>query len=173
MRQRQLTRCAVYPGSFDPPTLGHCDIVERASVLYDELVIAVALNGAKRPFFSSQERMELWKNTVSYLATDPSCCIRVCMVEGLIAHYCQENAIPYIVKGVRNSEDMVNEMNQAFVNRQISDVDTVFLPCRTEYSHISSTIVKDIVRHGGDVSWAVPRPVNRMLQQKRHGNNEQ
>lgn len=147
---------AVFPGSFDPPTLGHLDVIERASALFDEVVVAVAVNSAKQPMFSPAERVELIRTSVSI----PN--VRVQAVEGLVAAFAKQIGAATLVKGVRDSADAQGELALALINRHLG-IDTVLLPCAQELAHISSSFVRDIARHGGEVTDLVPAAVARAL----------
>lgn len=147
---------AVFPGSFDPPTLGHVDVIERAAALFEEVVVAVAENAAKLPMFAPQERVELIRASVSA----PN--VRVEAVDGLVADFAQRIGAATLIKGVRDSGDAQGELALALINRHLG-VDTVLLPCAQEMAHISSSFVRDISRHGGDVTSLVSPAVARAL----------
>ncbi len=147
---------AVYPGSFDPMTLGHLDVVERACALFDEVVVALALNADKagRYLLSLDARVDLARRCVAHLPQ-----VQVRTVEGLLADYCRRSGATAIVKGLRSGTDLDAETPMALLNRRLGAPDTVFLAADPAYAHVSSSLVKDVARHGGDVSALVPSAV--------------
>ncbi len=155
-------RRAVYPGSFDPPTLGHLDVIERAARLFDELIVAVAVNTDKKPLFSLQERVEMLQECCAHLPN-----VRVTQLEGLLARFAQQMGACAIVRGLRAVSDFEYEFQMASMNRQLApEVDTCFLMTHQHYAFLSSSIVKEVARLGGDVSPFVPPNVQRRLRQK-------
>lgn len=158
----RVTR-AVYPGSFDPPTNGHLDVIERASRCFGELVVAIVVNPQKRtPMFSLEEREEMLKASVAGLEN-----VRVEHFRGLLADYVRGLAADVIVKGLRVVSDFESEMSAALMNRALSDVDTLFLMSDQRYSFVSSSLVKEVFFLGGDVAALVPEPVLRVMAEKR------
>jgi pantetheine-phosphate adenylyltransferase len=158
----RLTR-AVYPGSFDPPTNGHLDVIERAARCFGELIVAVVVNPQKRaPMFSLEEREEMLRASV---ATIPG--VRVEHFRGLLADYVKSAQADVIVKGLRVVSDFESEMSAAMMNRSLSDVDTLFLMSDQKYSFVSSSLVKEVFFLGGDVAALVPKPVLRLMAEKR------
>ncbi|HEY2043177.1 MAG TPA: pantetheine-phosphate adenylyltransferase [Jatrophihabitans sp.] len=159
MNAEAKIRRAVCPGSFDPVTNGHLDIISRAADLYDEVVVAVLINKTKSSLFDVEERLELLgKVTVSY----PN--VRVDSFHGLLVDYCRSHQIPVIVKGLRAVSDFDYELQMAQMNRGLAGVDTLFMPTNPEYSFLASSLVKEIATYGGDVSSLVPKLVHeRML----------
>ena len=154
---------AIYPGSFDPPTNGHLDVIERASRYFGELVVAVVVNPQKRePMFTLEEREAMIRESVAHLAN-----VRVEHFRGLLADYVQAREVDVIVKGLRVVSDFENEMSTALMNRALSDVDTMFLMSDQKYSFVSSSIVKEVFFLGGDVAALVPDPVMRVMATKR------
>jgi pantetheine-phosphate adenylyltransferase len=146
---------AVCPGSFDPVTSGHVDVVRRATVLFDEVVVAVLTNPAKQPTFELEERLEMLTES---LAGVPR--VRVEAVSaGLLVDYCRQVGAVAVVKGLRSGTDFAYELPMALMNRHLSGVETVFLPGEPRFEHVSSSLVKEVVGHGGDVSGLVPDPV--------------
>jgi pantetheine-phosphate adenylyltransferase len=161
-RQSSAAR-AIYPGSFDPPTNGHLDVIERASKYFSELLVAVVVNPQKRePMFTLQEREEMIRRCVANLPN-----VRVEHFRGLLAEYVQARQVDVIVKGLRVVSDFENEMSTALMNRQLSNVDTMFLMSDQRYSFVSSSIVKEVFFLGGDVASLVPEPVMRVMATKR------
>jgi len=158
----RVTR-AVYPGSFDPPTNGHLDVIERAARVFGELVVAIVVNPQKRaPMFSLEEREAMLRASVTSLPN-----VRVEHFRGLLADYVRSAAADVIVKGLRVVSDFESEMSAALMNRSLSDVDTLFLMSDQKYSFVSSSLVKEVFFLGGDVAALVPEPVLRMMAEKR------
>jgi pantetheine-phosphate adenylyltransferase len=154
---------AVYPGSFDPPTNGHLDVIERASKYFSELLVAVVVNPQKRePMFTLDEREAMIRECVAHLPN-----VRVENFRGLLADYVQAREADVIVKGLRVVSDFESEMSTALMNRSLSDVDTLFLMSDQKYSFVSSSIVKEVFFLGGDVAALVPDPVMRVMATKR------
>lgn len=141
---------AVCPGSFDPVTLGHLDIVARARTMFDEVVLAVAHNSAKTYLFDLEHRLALARDAVAGLD------VRVEPVPGLLAAFCHDVGANAIVKGLRGGADVDAELAMALMNRHLSDVETVFVPGDGALAHVASSLVKDVARHGGDVADLVP-----------------
>jgi pantetheine-phosphate adenylyltransferase len=152
------TRRAVCPGSFDPVTNGHLDIISRAAELYDEVVVAVLINKTKSSLFSVEERLQMLREvTMKY----PN--VRVDAFHGLLVDYCRTNGIPVIVKGLRAVSDFDYELQMAQMNRGLAGVDTLFMPTNPEYSFLASSLVKEIATYGGDVSSLLPEHVHTKL----------
>ncbi|WP_296499429.1 pantetheine-phosphate adenylyltransferase [uncultured Actinomyces sp.] len=153
-------RLAVYPGSFDPLTLGHVDIASRATTLFDVVVIGVAHNAAKagRHLLDVEERLALVRASTSHLPG-----VEVDLVPGLLADYCRQRGASAIIKGLRNGSDLDAELPMALLNRDLGAPETVFLPASAVHAHISSSLVKDIAGYGRDVSALVPPAVARTL----------
>lgn len=147
-------RIAVCPGSFDPITFGHLDVVRRALTMFDEVVVAVATNDAKVPLFEAQVRVELARQVVADLPR-----ARVALVPGLLADFLQEQGACAVVKGIRGASDVDAEVPMALMNRHLSGVETVFVAGDQSLAHIASSMVKDIARHGGRIDDLVPAPV--------------
>jgi len=151
-------RRAVCPGSFDPVTNGHLDIIDRASRLYDEIIVAIFVNQAKSNLFSVDERREMLVE-----ATEAYPNVRIDTFQGLVVDYCRANDVPVIVKGLRAVSDFDYELQMAQMNRGLAGIDTLFMPTNPEYSFLASSLVKDIARWGGDVSALVPPLVLKRL----------
>ena len=149
-------RRAVCPGSFDPVTNGHIDIVSRASQLFDEVVVAVGVNKSKSRarLFSAEERMEMLEKVC---AAYPN--VTVAGFEGLLTTFCHDHGIHAIVKGLRAVSDFDYELQMAQMNSSLTDVETVFIPTSPEYSFLASSLVKEVAMFGGDVSGLVPPEV--------------
>ena len=146
-------RRAVCPGSFDPVTNGHLDIVSRASRLFDEVVVAVGVNKSKSSgrLFSAEERIGMLEEVC---AEHPN--VTVAGFEGLLTTFCTERGIHAIVKGLRAVTDFDYELQMAQMNSSLTEVETVFVPCAPEYSFLASSLVKEVATFGGDVSGLVP-----------------
>ena len=157
-------RRAVCPGSFDPVTLGHIDIIGRASKLYDEVVVAVLVNKTKSSMFSVDERMDMLTEVTAEYGN-----VRVDSFHGLLVHYCQANDIPVIVKGIRAVSDFDYELKMAQMNIGLAGVETLFMPTNPLYSFLSSSLIKDVAKWGGDVSPHVPEVVAARLRQRLAG----
>ncbi|MGI9114840.1 MAG: pantetheine-phosphate adenylyltransferase [Chthoniobacterales bacterium] len=147
-------RRAIYPGSFDPVTNGHLDVIERARKLFDEVIVAVAINDQKQPLFTAPERLHMLEDAISGGG------VRVAPMEGLLVDFAgRENACA-VIRGLRAISDFEFEFQMALMNRKLNArVETIFLMPKEEYTYLSSRIVKEIARLGGDVSSFVPRPV--------------
>ena len=151
-------RRAVCPGSFDPITNGHIDIIERASRLYDVVHVAVAINKSKQGLFSVEERMRMIEEVSAPFGN-----VVVESHHGLLVDFCREREIPAIVKGLRAVSDFDYELQMAQMNIGLSGVETLFVPTSPTYSFLSSSLVKEVAALGGDVSHLVPELVNRRL----------
>ena len=144
-------RRAVCPGSFDPVTNGHLDIVSRASLLFDEVVVAVGVNKSKNRLFDADERIEMLREVCA-----PYSNVKVDGFTGLLTDFCLEHGISAIVKGLRAVSDFDYELQMAQMNSSLTDVETVFVPTSPEYSFLASSLVKEVAAFGGDVSGLVP-----------------
>ncbi len=144
-------RRAVCPGSFDPVTLGHLDIVERASAIYDEVTVAVLVNKKKSSLFSVDERMDLLTRVTARYGN-----VKVDSFHGLLVDYCRTSQIPVIVKGLRAISDFDYELQMAQMNHGLAGVETMFMTTNPLYSFLSSSLVKEVATYGGDVSGLVP-----------------
>ena len=154
---------AIYPGSFDPPTNGHLDVIERAAKCFGELCVAIVVNPQKRnPMFSLDERVAMLKECTAHVPN-----ARVEHFRGLLADYVKAAAADVIVKGLRVVSDFESEMSAAMMNKSLSDVDTLFLMADQKYSFVSSSLVKEVFFLGGDVGSLVPEPVLRTMAEKR------
>lgn len=152
-------RCAICPGSYDPVTVGHIDIIRRAAALFDEVVVLVAVNSAKKTMFTTQQRVEMLR-----LATADIPGVRVDCSEGLLADYAQKCGACALVKGVRNAQDLDYELPMAYANRYLqTELDTVLLPASPAVSWISSTIVREMLRYNQNISEMVPASVLAVL----------
>ena len=159
-----MPKIAVYPGSFDPFTVGHLDIAERAGELFDELVIAVVHNPNKTPMFSLVDRVELVEQTLTEAGLSG---IRVVALEsGLLVDLCTDVGAGVIVKGARSATDVEFEFPMAQINRELSGIETAILISAPELSHISSSLVRQLAQNGGDVRKYVAKPVQKLIEKK-------
>jgi pantetheine-phosphate adenylyltransferase len=155
-------RRAVYPGSFDPVTNGHLDVIERAARLFDEVIVAVAVNSEKTGLFSFEERVELLRGV---LADRPN--IRVTRFEGLLVDFTRSQGARAVIRGLRAISDFEFEFQMALMNRKLEpEIETLFLMPKEEYTYLSSRIVKEIARLGGNVAAFVPDSVAAALREK-------
>lgn len=145
---------AVFPGSFDPITLGHYDIIKRGILLFDEVIVAIGENSEKKYMFSAEKRKEFIEKAFE---NEPK--VRVEIYKGLTVDYCKEINAGFILRGLRNPSDFEFEKAIAHTNRGMTGIDTVFLLTAINTSHITSTIVRDVMKHGGDYSMLVPKSV--------------
>jgi pantetheine-phosphate adenylyltransferase len=152
-------RVALYPGSFDPVTNGHLDVLFRARRLADKVIVAILENDEKRPLFSLEERMEMIREIVG---DEPSVSIR--SFSGLLVDFAAQTGATLLVRGLRAISDYEYELQMALMNRRLApSIETVFLMAKEEYSYVSSRLVKEVARLGADVSGLVPEPVRRRL----------
>ncbi|MCW2776700.1 MAG: pantetheine-phosphate adenylyltransferase [Frankiales bacterium] len=151
-------RRAVCPGSFDPVTLGHLDIVGRASAIYDEVTVAVLVNKKKSSLFTVEERIELLREVTAHYGN-----VVVDSFHGLLVDYCRTKDIPVIVKGLRAISDFDYELQMAQMNHGLAGVETLFMTTNPLYSFLSSSLVKEVATYGGDVSGLVPPHVHTVL----------
>ena len=155
-------RRAIYPGSFDPVTNGHLDVIGRARKLFDEIVVAVAHNDEKQPLFSLEERLALLRD-----ALDKIDHVRVAQFDGLLVDFAVAQEANAVIRGLRAVSDFEFEFQMALMNRKLEDsVETIFLMPKEEYTYLSSRLVKEIARLGGNVSGFVPGPVAAALAKK-------
>ncbi len=154
-----MTTVAVIPGSFDPITNGHVDVVERAASQLDELVVAVLENPSKRGgMFDLAERIELIDAAIGHLDN-----VRVERFEGLLVDFCRDQGISMVVKGLRAVSDFEYELQMAQMNQQLAGVETLFLPTSPAWSYLSSSLVKEVARYGGDVAGLLPEAAHAAL----------
>jgi len=154
---------AVYPGTFDPITMGHLDIIDRALNIFDKVIIAIAINPGKKPLFSLEEREEMVKKCFPHDYSR----IEVDTVSGLLVQYAADKGAKAIIRGLRAVSDFDYEFQLALMNKKLErEVDTIFLMPGFRWIYISSSIIKDAARHGGDVCELVPEHVNQSLLKK-------
>ncbi len=157
-----MSRNAIYPGSFDPVTCGHIDLIKRAADVFDEVIIAIAQNTQKETLFSIQERVEMVEESTADIDN-----IHVQSFEGLIIDFAQRKNINVLIRGVRMVSDFEYELQMALTNRRLNEtIETVFLMPSEGYSFLSSTLIKEVVSLGGDVTSFVPENVARKLKEK-------
>ncbi len=153
---------AVFPGSFDPLTYGHLDIIERACKIFDKLIVSVFVNHSKNPLFTIEERIDILKNVLGKRKN-----IKIDCFEGLLVEYLKRNSIKFIVRGLRAVSDLEYEFQYAAANRTLEpDIETVFFMPRLRYSYLSSSVVREIARFNGDVSKMVPPYVEKKIKEK-------
>ena len=149
-------KIAIYPGSFDPVTLGHLDVITRAANMFDKVLVAVLVNSSKRPTFSIEERMELLRD-----ATDGLDNVEIVSFEGLLAEYCKSRGVNAIVKGLRAVSDFEYEFQMAIANKRLNpELETIFLTADSDSMYLSSSMVREIGSMGGDISNFVPACVH-------------
>lgn len=150
-----MKRTALFPGSFDPFTAGHLNILKRALTMFDEVVVAIGINIDKRGHFSTDRKIEIIRQAVSGIEG-----VRIAKYDCLTVDICRELGIRHIVRGVRNMIDFETERSIADANRRLApEIDTVIIPTAQEFAHISSTAVRDIIKHNGDTSRFLPEGV--------------
>ncbi|OWR27084.1 pantetheine-phosphate adenylyltransferase [Saccharibacillus sp. O23] len=164
-QESRIERIAVYPGSFDPVTLGHMDIIHRAAKQYDRLIVAVLNNLSKKPLFSVEERAELLRQATSDLPN-----VEVDVFRDLLVNYVEQKKAQVVVRGVRSVTDFEYELQIATTNRKLNEnVETIFMMTNPLYSYLSSSVVKEIAQFDGDVSELVTPEVQAALKAKLHG----
>lgn len=151
----------VCPGSFDPVTNGHLDVFERASRLFENVIVAVMVNRSKQSLFSAPERIEMVKETVGHLSN-----VSVEGFEGLLAEFCRQRSIGAIVKGLRAVSDFDYEIGMAQLNRGLTSVETLFIATNPEFGYLSSSVVREVASFKGDVSGLVPEVVAVRLKER-------
>jgi pantetheine-phosphate adenylyltransferase len=157
-----MIRRAIYPGSFDPVTNGHLDVIERARKLFDEVIVAVAHNDQKHPLFSLEERLDLLRATIGKTKN-----VEIAPLDGLLVDFAVARKATAVIRGLRAISDFEFEFQMALMNRKLeANVETIFLMPKEEYTYLSSRIVKEIARLGGDVSDFVPGRVAKLLRKK-------
>ncbi|UCB44844.1 MAG: pantetheine-phosphate adenylyltransferase [Spirochaetota bacterium] len=157
-----MIRKTIYPGSFDPPTNGHCDIISRSAKIFDRLIVAVGANPEKKYFFSLEERIEMLREIVSEYDN-----IEVAHFDGLLVEYAAKVNAVTIIRGLRALSDFEYELELALMNRHLnSDVDTIFMMTDERYSFIRSSLVREVAKLGGDISDKVPKVVENYLKKK-------
>lgn len=157
-------RRAIYPGSFDPVTNGHLDVIDRARKLFDEVIVAVAHNDQKNPFFTLDERLEFLRQTVGEMEN-----VKIAPLDGLLVDFAMAQTATAVVRGLRAISDFEFEFQMALMNRKLeASIETIFLMPKEEYTYLSSRIVKEIARLGGDISQFVSADVATAFNKKIH-----
>ncbi len=157
-----IARLAVYAGSFDPITLGHADLVERASALFSDVVVAIGVHPTRSPLFSIDDRLALVQSVAKEYPN-----VTVASFDGLLIEFCRKIGARVIVRGLRAATDFEYELQIAHANADLHpEVDTIFLPTRTKHGFLSASLVREIASHGGDVSHYAPVPVCAALTKK-------
>lgn len=155
-------KTAIVPGSFDPVTNGHIDIIKRAAILFDKVYIAILNNSSKTPLFTVEERIELLKRVTKDIDN-----IEIEGFSGLLADYAKQKSANCIVKGLRAVSDFEYEVQMALTNKQLApQIETVFIPTNCLYSYLSSSIVKEVAKYGGDLSEMLPNEIIKDIQDK-------
>lgn len=155
---------AICPGSFDPVTHGHLDVIGRAAALFDEVVVAVGRNSAKNYLFTLEERLDLVGQTVEQWPN-----VSVAALDGLLADFARARGARVLVKGLRFASDFDFELQMAHINAVVGSVETIMLPASSQWATLSSTMIREVASYGGDVSAFVPEVVARRIRQKSHG----
>lgn len=157
-----MAKSVVYAGSFDPPTLGHIDVVRRAAEVFDSVIVLVAENTTKKGLFSVPERLELLRHELQDLKN-----IQIDTCQGLVVDYCKKRGVRTLIRGIRSTADYEYEASMGRLNSDLySKVDTVFFISKKEYVHLKSDVVKEIARFGGNLSKMLPAQVEKKLKQK-------
>ena len=155
-------RTAIYPGTFDPVTLGHLDVIELSLELFDKVIVGVSTHPAKKPLFSLEERISLLKECVKKFPR-----IEVSSFEGLLVDFAKKNNSRIVIRGLRELSDFETEFQRAIINRKLSPkIETVFIATSAKFFYLNSSLVKEIVSFGGDVSCFVPKAVENALKKK-------
>ena len=153
---------AVFPGSFDPPTLGHLNIIERASSLFTEIDVVVAVNPEKKYLFTPEERVEMLRELTKIYSN-----VKIHTWNSLIVDYAEKNGADVLLRGIRNATDFAYEFDLSLINHSLNNkVDTIFIPCEQKYVTIKSSSIKELAKFGGDISQMVPELVAREVQKK-------
>lgn len=153
---------AVFPGSFDPPTYGHLNIIERASRLFDKVDVVIAVNPEKKSLFTAEER-----STLMQTLTEPYANVSVHQWEGLIVNYAKQSGANILLRGIRNANDFSYEFDLSLMNHNLNgDIETLFIPTEQRYSIVKSSSIKELALFGGDISGMVPPIVVRAMQEK-------
>jgi pantetheine-phosphate adenylyltransferase len=157
-------KTAVFPGSFDPVTLGHMDLIQRADCMFDRLVLGVLVNSSKTPLFSVEQRVAMLQELTSHMS-----CVTVCSYQGLLADFVEQQGACAVVRGLRSSGDFEYELPLAQANHELNPhADTVFLPTAPRYSYVSSSAVRELLQYGTDVSGYVPETVLQYIETIKH-----
>lgn len=154
-----MTRRAIYPGSFDPPTNGHLDIIERAAEMYDELIVAIGVNSDKAPYLPLDQRLQALADSTAHLPN-----VKVKSFSGLLVDFAQQENARIILRGLRAISDYEYELRIGLANRKLNpEIETVFLIAKEEFSFLASSVVREVARHGGNYQQFVPAPVEKLI----------
>lgn len=157
-----MRRLGIYPGSFDPPTFGHLDVIERAALLFDQVIVAIGKNNSKTPLFTNEERLEALKRSCTHLGN-----VTVELFDGLLVTYARGKGAKALVRGLRATSDFDYEFQIAMVNRRLEpQIETIFLMTKWEHSYLSSSVVREVALLNGDFRGFVPGPVAEMIAEK-------
>lgn len=147
-------RRGLFAGSFDPPTLGHLDLIDRASVLCDELYVGVAINSNKRGLLAVEQRIEMLQSLTP---------AKVVLIKGLLVDFAKENQIDFLIRGLRSFQDLYHEQQLATMNKQLSGIETVFLPGKPEFAHISSSLIRELAQNRAPLGNLVPALIEKKV----------
>lgn len=154
-----MTRRAIYPGSFDPPTIGHLDIIERAAEMYDELIVAIGVNSDKTPYLPLEQRLQALAESTKHLPN-----VTIQSFSGLLVDFAREENARIILRGLRAISDYEYELRIGLANRKLNpEIETVFLIAKEEFSFLASSVVREVARHGGNYQQFVPPPVQKLI----------
>jgi len=157
-----MSRIVVYPGSFDPPTYGHLDIIKRAMLLFDKVIVAVLDNTTKKCMFSVSDRIVMLKKMTAHLKK-----VQVDRFDGLLVNYVKKKKAEAVVRGLRAVSDFEYEFQMAQMNRELNpEVETIFMMTSSKYAYLNSTIVKEILKLGGDIEKFVPKKIEKIIKKK-------
>jgi pantetheine-phosphate adenylyltransferase len=157
-----MRHSAIYPGTFDPLTLGHLDLIERAAHIFDRVIVAVVINSRKQTYFSADDRIEMVKDSVKRFKN-----VRVDSFDGLLVHYARSLDVHVLLRGLRAFSDFEYEFQMALTNRKMApEIETVFLMPKESFSYISSSTVREVMERGGDISNFVPATVKKFIAKK-------
>lgn len=157
-----MTNIAIYPGSFDPCTNGHLDIIERSSKIFEKVIVAVLLNSSKTPTFTVEERIDLLKTATEHITN-----VEVVSFNGLLAQFAQDRNAKVIIKGLRAVSDFEYEFQMSLTNTKLNpNVETLFMTTKSENMYLSSSIVREVARYGGDISDMVPKVITEKIYKK-------
>ena len=157
-----MTNIAIYPGSFDPCTNGHLDIIERSSKIFEKVIVAVLLNSSKTPTFTVEERIDLLKTATAHIPN-----VEVVSFNGLLAQFAQDRNAKVIIKGLRAVSDFEYEFQMSLTNTKLNpNVETLFMTTKSENMYLSSSIVREVARYGGDISDMVPKVITEKIYKK-------